>query len=218
MTVVKVTVFKPSKGSKLGIRLTRKDDSSPLTISGISYHGLFSKTPLVPGLVVLQIDDQEVTWMSPKEACDILRSVDNGDVSVTAEGFVGKIVRKRTDENLGIIKRNYDNGVFIGENKNKSHDDIFIARIKEESKFFNTDIKTGMKIISINNSPCPASAVKAIRIMRNTVGKLKIVAVNVNRERPAPSARVPENAQPEANKELEGSWLKLENDAMRRNI
>jgi hypothetical protein len=208
MTVVKVTVFKPSKGSKLGIRLTRKDDSSPLTISGISYHGLFSKTPLVPGLVVLQIDDQEVTWMSPKEACDILRSVDNGDVSVTAEGFVGKIVRKRTDENLGII---------LEKNK-KSNDDIFIARIKEESKFFNTDIKTGMKIISINNSPCPASAVKAIRIMRNTVGKLKIVAVNVNRERPAPSARVPENAQPEANKELEGSWLKLENDAMRRNI
>jgi hypothetical protein len=208
MTVVKVVVFKPSKGSKLGISLARKDDSSPLTISGIPDDGLFSKTPLVPGLVVLKIDDQEVTWMSPKEACDILRSVNKGDVSVTAEGFVGKIVRKRTYENIGIV---------LEKNK-KSNDDIFIARIKEESNFFNTDIKTGMKIISINNSPCPASAVKAIRIMRNTIGKLKIVAVNVNRERPAPSARVPENAQPEANKELEGSWLEIENDAMRRKI
>lgn len=207
MTIVKATVYKPSKRSKLGLRLRRNDANSPLTISSIPNDGLFQETPLIAGLVVLKINDQDVTWMSPQKACDVLRSIKKGKVSVTAEGFVARIARSRADESLGIVL----------EKRKKSNDDIFISRIREDSKFFDTDIKPGMKLVSINGSPCPVSAIEAIRILRNTIGAVKVVAVNFDREQPT-DVKVPECERSERIQYNDTAKLLLENDAMRWRI
>jgi len=171
---VKVAVNKRLRRSKLGLKFAHQDESSPLTISKISEGGLFDETPLVQGLVVLKINDEDVTWMSPKKADSILRKTKKGRITVTAEGFVGKIVRQSRDEKIGIVLHK----------PRDSSDDIFIWQIKEHSKFAGTDLKAGMRIITINGYQCPSSPKEAIRLMQRTIGKLKIVAIEVNRQKP----------------------------------
>ncbi|CAJ1945152.1 unnamed protein product [Cylindrotheca closterium] len=174
MTVVKVAVNKRFRRSKLGLKFSQQDESSPLIISKISEGGLFDETPLVEGLVVLKINDEDVTWMSPKKADSILHKTKKGRITVTAEGFVGKIVRQSIDEKIGIVLHK----------PRDSSDDIFIWQIKGHSKFAGTDLKPGMKIITINGYQCPSSPTEAVRLMQRTIGKLKIVAVEVNRPKP----------------------------------
>ena len=123
---MKVAVNKEFRRSKLGLKFSRQDESLPLTISKISEGGLFEQTPLIEGLVVLKINDEDVTWMSPKKADNILRQTKRGRLTVTAEGFVGKIVRESRGEKLGIVLHK----------PRDSSDDIFIWRIKEQSKFY----------------------------------------------------------------------------------
>eukprot|EP00980_Cylindrotheca_fusiformis_P004581 scaffold981_cov119-Cylindrotheca_fusiformis.AAC.5 len=92
-------------------------------------------------------------------------------ISISAEGFVGKIERLGKSDSLGIVLR-----------KSVSQNGLIIATIKNDSKFRETELKEGMKIIAINGSPCPADAKEAIRVMQNTVGQLKVVAIHSNRD------------------------------------
>jgi hypothetical protein len=53
---------------------------------------------------------------------------------------------------------------------------VFIANIKKKSLFSKTDLKDGMKVLTIQGQPCPDILEDAVSMLRKTVGDLKIVA------------------------------------------
>jgi hypothetical protein len=167
-----------------GISFHREHPNAPLTISTIERHSVFSQSPLIPGLTVLKLNEKDATWMSPEEADALLQPVPTSglfswtttseatkSITISAEGFIGKIVRDKKSENPGIVLK-----------ESMREKGILIATIKEDSKFQETELKEGMKVVSINGSPCPEKAMDAIRMIQNTVGKLKVVAVHSKRK------------------------------------
>lgn len=167
MTVLTVSA-QVSEAAKRGITFSREKLGTPVTIGSIEKNGFFSYSALVPGLVVLEVNGVKLTSKSPEEATDILYSSSNGRVSISAEGFIGKIFKDSIDDTLGIILK-----------ESPSSKGVFIAKIKQESKFSKTELKEGMKIVSIDGVPCPPSAIDAVKMMKEKIGRLEIIAINV---------------------------------------
>ena len=141
MTVVTVTAKKESLDTVVGIGFSRKDENSPLFIAEIDEYSIFKMTPLRVGLIVLKINGQDMIWSHPQEAVNLIRMAKAGrELSITVEGFVVNLTTShlRDDSfNTGISLKNVNN-------------DIVISRINDDSIFANTDLKRGMKILSIN--------------------------------------------------------------------
>jgi hypothetical protein len=53
---------------------------------------------------------------------------------------------------------------------------VFIAKIKPNSLFSNTDLREGMKVLEIQGKPCPAVLEEAVDMLRHAEGFLEIVA------------------------------------------
>jgi hypothetical protein len=53
---------------------------------------------------------------------------------------------------------------------------IYISSIKEESKFINTKLKPGMRVLTVNERPCPRRVRELIEIFRSTEQNLEIAA------------------------------------------
>jgi hypothetical protein len=177
MTVLTLSGF-PSVLLKPGLSFARDSPNGPLIISKIDPDGLFADTQLVEGLIILTLQGKDVTWMDPNDANAMLQPTNNmllwseyEEMTISVEGFVGKIIRNKRDESLGIILR---------ESIDKNA--LSIEKIEEGSKFLNTELKEGMKLVSINGSACSGSANDAIKQMKNTIGKLKIVAIQTERD------------------------------------
>mmetsp|Transcript_28244 Transcript_28244/g.68724 ORF Transcript_28244/g.68724 Transcript_28244/m.68724 type:complete len:898 (+) Transcript_28244:121-2814(+) len=169
MTVLAVSGT-PSPSLRPGISFARASKSySPLTISAVAKDGLFGRSPLVPGVVVLKINDQEATWMHPQDAKKLVKSGE--PISITVEAFIAKIVRKKRLDKLGIVLK-----------ESKGEKGLLIEEIGRESPFANTDLKPGMKIVNINGARCPNRPKEAIRLMQKIFGTMKVVAVQTNRD------------------------------------
>ncbi|CAJ1935232.1 unnamed protein product [Cylindrotheca closterium] len=170
MTILAVAGV-PSISLRPGISFAcASKSSSLLTISAVAKDGVFGRSPLVPGVVVLTINGQEATWMDPKDAQNLVKSGDS--ISITVEAFIAKIVRKTRLEKLGIVLK-----------ESKGEKGLLIAEVAQDSPFANTDLKPGMKIVNINGTRCPNRPKEAIRLMQKIFGTLKVVAVQTNREK-----------------------------------
>jgi C-terminal processing protease CtpA/Prc len=192
MTLITASGTKESVESKVGIAFTRKNDDAPLTIKIVREGGLFFDSDLRPGMVVTSINGVEMTWKTPKEAADELRASAAGDVSVTCEAFVGKIVKDDKDEKMGISLKN-----------STARPGIFISKLAEGSKLAGTELKVGQQVIYINKEPCPAITKEAIKLIKEATTKVSIVTIdpdmeNPNKSEPAPVAAVsaPESPAP----------------------
>ncbi|KAL3938799.1 MAG: hypothetical protein SGBAC_006362 [Bacillariaceae sp.] len=169
MTVIAMSGA-PSISLRPGISFARASKSySPLTISAVAKDGVFGRSPLVPGMVVLTINGQEATWMHPDDAKSLVKSGE--PISITVEAFIAKIVRKTRLEKLGIVLK-----------ESKGEKGLLIEEIWQESPFANTDLKQGMKIVNINGSRCPNRPKEALRLMQKIFGTMKIIAVQTNRD------------------------------------
>jgi predicted metalloprotease with PDZ domain len=67
----------------------------------------------------------------------------------------------------------------VGIKMGKKGEDILIINISEEGLFASSDLKAGQKVVSINGTACPGSPKDAIALVKECVGTLTIVAVNV---------------------------------------
>ena len=202
MTVLTVSA-QLSKTSKPGITFAREEPGTPLTVKSIDKDGFFAYTALVPGLVLLDINGENVTWKSPEDASKALMNGSEEKITLTAEGFVGKIVRESLNENLGMILK-----------ESPSSKGVFIAKISVDSKFSGTDLEEGMKIISIEGIPCPSSANGATKIMQQKLGRLKVVAINVDRKKIEKNHSTKENPKTLKEKE-ESNQEEVEEEAPR---
>ena len=163
------TVFKEFKDSTVGITLAVQVDTtgSQLFIKSIAKDGLFGKTDLVPDLTILNINGIDVRSKSPKEAADILRNADAGEVSVTAEGLLVS-VQKKTDRKVGISLR-----------KDDKLESILIHSIADDGLLAGSGLEEGQKIIAINGKSCPSTPAEAAAVIKETMGTLSIVAVDL---------------------------------------
>ena len=88
--VITCSVFKETKFSKVGIAFRKEDGDGRLIIEKITVGGLFSKTELKPGLEVVSINRKSTVGMTVKQAINIIRESDAGEVSVAARPAKGK--------------------------------------------------------------------------------------------------------------------------------
>jgi C-terminal processing protease CtpA/Prc len=188
MTLITASGTKESLESKVGIAFTRKNDSAPITIKMVREGGLFFDSDLRPGMIVKSVNGVEMTWKTPKEAADELRTSAAGEVSVSCEAFVGKIVKETADEKMGISLKN-----------STTMPGIFISKLAEGSKFSETELKVGQQILYINKEPCPEGTKDAIMLIKNATKKVSIVSIDADpaKVEPAPEPEsVPESPAP----------------------
>jgi len=77
-----------------------------------------------------------------------------------------------------IHKRSKDETLGIELGKATKYGGVFVTKIEETSKFAFTGLKPGMQILSINDRPCPVDFRTVAYIMKQTVGDLKISAID----------------------------------------
>jgi hypothetical protein len=84
-----------------------------------------------------------------------------------------------SDENIECIveKENQDERLGISIRKHPQEDDgIFVSKIDPAGKFAFTDLKPGMKILSVNDEPCPPTITETIAVLKLAKSTVKIVA------------------------------------------
>eukprot|EP00980_Cylindrotheca_fusiformis_P031294 scaffold26128_cov157-Cylindrotheca_fusiformis.AAC.5 len=153
-----------------GISFSRYSSKAPLQVDYIHSDSTFASTPLVPGLIVDSINNQEMTYCSPQRAQDELVNEVFATTTLQVYGYVGKIYRATMATKFGLVLKD-----------STAVDGIFISDIKSDSLFYNTGLRVGLKVHTINKLQCPADMVKVIRIFQRTTGDLEIVAVDPNR-------------------------------------
>jgi C-terminal processing protease CtpA/Prc len=181
MTVIIGSVTKASKDDKVGIAFTQATLGAPLIIKLIREDSLFSKTDLTPGLLVLNVCGVDVVGQSAKHAADILRSAE-GEVTVVAapvkRGVAATAEKEIADMAVGVsLKKDPKLGVIV------------ISQVTDGGLFDETGLAKGQVVVAINGEPCPATTTDAIKIIKDTVGTLSIVAEDVEEdvEEPAPA-------------------------------
>lgn len=150
-----------------GITFARHSMEAPLQIDYVHPDSMFAATPLVPGLMVARINNQEMTYKSPGEAQDELVNDAYPSTSVEVYGYVGKVHRATRRTKIGLILK--DSTAMEG---------VFISCIKDDSIFHKTGLRVGLQVLAINRRQCPTEIIKAIKRLQKTTGGLEIVAIN----------------------------------------
>jgi len=164
MSKIVATVTKETAETKVGLALFRNDPESPLLISLIREGGLFSATDLAPGMLALQINGTDVTGCTSKEAAEILRTAEAGDVTVVAKAAVGQAHKESADVSCGIsLQRQEGKG-------------IVITKIRDDGLFASSELAPGLRLSAINGNKCPATTKEAIAMLKGAVGDLTVVA------------------------------------------
>ncbi|CAJ1935259.1 unnamed protein product [Cylindrotheca closterium] len=94
------------------------------------------------------------------------------DVSPYSCGKTFIIHKQSKEETLGIE---------LG--KATKYGGVFVTKIEANSKFAYTGLKPGMQILSINDRPCPVDFRTVAFIMKETVGDLKISAIDATNKK-----------------------------------
>jgi len=167
MTILSITAIKPSQESKLGIAFTRSSLQAPLTIKSVKEDSVFANTALVVGMRVHQVLGQEMMWKTPKDAAEALRTAPQGQVTLTVDVAVGEIVKSSPDQKLGLALKN-----------STTQSGIFISKIDDDGVFAGTELKEGMKVLSINGVSCltDTNVKQAIALVKDAPTTLTIVA------------------------------------------
>lgn len=166
MTIIQGFGTKESEDSKLGIAFTRAGPESPLVIKSIKEDSVFANSELRAGMIVHTVLGQSMTWETPKDAADLLRLADAGEVSLEACAYVAEIVKSDKAAKLGISLKN-----------STAKPGIFIAAISETGAFAGSELAPDQKVLYINDIPCPANVKDAIALVKEAEGTLKIVTI-----------------------------------------
>merc|ERR1712113_1177452 len=67
---------------------------------------------------------------------------------------------------------------------------VFVSNIKEESKFFETDLTVGHQVLAINGQPCPPRVNEAVELLtKKGVDKITLVTIDPEDEIVVPKAK-----------------------------
>ena len=161
---VKAVVQKTSPTQKCGIQV--KNMGGSVYITNINPNGLFADTELKTGMKVVRVNKKEASTLSTADALKLFKTA-KSEVTVVAEyvGFVGVTVYKDSpDSKVGIKLKSKDG-------------QIFISSISPESLFADTDIKVGMKLVSVNKHDCAGlTPFEAIEFFKASDGAITVFA------------------------------------------
>lgn len=174
MTILTITATKPSQESKLGVAFTRSGVDSPLMIKSVKPDSIFANTDLKAGMIVHEVLGEPMTWKTPKNAADALRVADAGSVTVSVQVAIGEIVKESKTAKLGIALKN-----------STTKPGIFVSKVNEDGAFANSELGPGMKVLYINDEPCPNDTKKAIALVKEAPSTLKIIAIPTDLVPPA---------------------------------
>jgi len=156
----KAVVYKESPTQKCGIQV--KNMGGSVYITNINPTGLFANTDLKQGMKVVRVNKKEASQLSTADALKLFKTA-KSEVTVVAEyvGFVGVTGTKETKDSKVGIKLKEKGG------------QIYISSISPESLFADTDLKVGMKLVSVNKHDCaglnPFEAIEYFKAAEGTV-------------------------------------------------
>ena len=186
MPLITATVTKEETSSKLGIAFERIAEDKAMTIKLIRDDSLFKGSDLVEGLIVASAAGKDMEGMSPKDCADALREAPGGEeISLVCKGAVvtvekGKKKRFKKEPKIGISFKS----------TTSAPGKIYVSNIKEESKFYGTDLTIGHQILAINGEPCPAKVTDAVELLtKKGLDKLTIVTIDPEDEIVVPKAK-----------------------------
>ncbi|CAJ1935242.1 unnamed protein product [Cylindrotheca closterium] len=96
---------------------------------------------------------------------DYTLSTTGGTTIIDSSPIIAKIFKKTKQDNLGLH--------FVSFKKKQG---IYVYRIHEESRFLSTKLEPGMKLLAINDQPCPATVAETLALVQNIEGDLSIRA------------------------------------------
>jgi hypothetical protein len=144
-----------------GVTFARKDEDFPLFIHDIEEDGPFQD--LLPGMKVLAINDQFMTWESPERAFETLSFTQCGMIRLTVEATV---------ETVNMMMHKIDLEMSASK-------EVYISGVTSYSERCTCDLKKGMKVLVLNGHVCNESA--SIDEMTESYGdKWDFVAVDLD--------------------------------------
>ena len=199
--VVTAVVQKKSPTDTLGLTLTVLPNA-PMTIDSVSLGSLFDKTGLQPGMHVLSINGANVNGRSIDEVTQPLRDCE-GECSITAiKGVAASIHKKSRKTVVGISVRRVKDVVIIDKNG---------------GLFKDTSLQVGHQIYAVNGEIIGRNAELAIQLIRNSVGKVSIIAGKYHRslrdnkreERPETASSSTDTAGATANQKVQATPMMI---------
>jgi len=149
-SVVEAKAVKESVDSPVGISL--KEMGEHFIITGIATDGLFDNddSPLKVGMAIKSVNGILCDYLKLYQVIMVLKNVE-GELTVKAEhvGYYSATVKKTADTKLGIMMIDRD-------------EQFYITAISDEGLFAGSDLKVGMRIVSINKQPCEGLAMQEV--------------------------------------------------------
>lgn len=111
------------------------------------------------------VDDMSYNKSTFVDDDDFTLSTAGGTTIIDSSPIVAKIFKKTKRDNLGLH--------FVSFKKKRG---IYVYRIHEESRFLSTKLEPGMRLLTINSKPCPATVAETLALVQNIEGDLWIKA------------------------------------------
>jgi len=186
MPLITATVVKEETSSKLGIAFERISEDKAMTIKLIRDDSLFKGSDLVEGLIVASAAGKDMEGMSPKDCADALREAPGGEeISLVCKGAVVTIEKEKKK----LFKKQPKIGISF-KSTTSAPGKIFVSAIKEESKFYGTDLTVGHQVLAINGQPCPKRVTEAVDMLtKKGVEKITLVTINPEDEVVVPKTK-----------------------------
>jgi len=194
MPLITATVVKEETSSKLGIAFERISEDKAMTIKVIRPDSLFKGSDLVEGLIVASAAGKDMEGMSPKDAADALREAPGGEeVSLVCKGSVIVIEKEKKKR----FKKEPKIGISF-KSSSSAPGKVYVSNIKEDSRFYETDLTVGHQVLAINGRPCPPRVNDAVELLtRKGTEKITLVTIDpedeivVPKVKPEPISPVP---------------------------
>lgn len=158
-------VTKKTNADVFGITFRKNAKDAPLIVKSFTKNGMFQGSELRPGMVVIQINEKDATWMTPTEAVRELQHAEPGEVSITTEGYTGKAFKPNAGPSLG-----------LAVTSSAVREGVFIVGVDPASDLARSELRSGMQVILINGKPCPLKAEDAVDLLDESEGEVTILA------------------------------------------
>mmetsp|Transcript_25752 Transcript_25752/g.60376 ORF Transcript_25752/g.60376 Transcript_25752/m.60376 type:complete len:245 (-) Transcript_25752:237-971(-) len=186
MPLITATVVKEETSSKLGIAFERISENKAMTIKLIRDDSLFKGSDLVEGLIVASAAGKDMEGMSPKDCADALRESPGGEeISLVCKGAVVTVEKDKKKR----FKKEPKLGISF-KSTTSAPGKIYVSNIKEDSKFYGTDLTIGHQVLAINGEPCPPRVSEAVDMLtKKGVTKITLITLNPEDEVVVPKAK-----------------------------
>ena len=177
-----ITVTKSMIDEPLGLGLRHSNVTDGIYVHEIFESGKFRGTELKQGMRILTINGENV-----KSCLDAIKRIKSSMTLDITAAPNDEVVME--DEEEIVFEEDYPETKFVcslsKENKQEKLgmtiksgiNGIFISKVKEGGKSFNAGLKTGMRILSINGLPCPATVEETMKLLYEAEGDFCITTV-----------------------------------------